>query len=50
MAEKTFDKDNNNEDYIKDYNKIINGLDTWIKHIELGNITIKIYVLQNYSN
>jgi len=46
IAEKTSDKDNNNnnKDYIKDYNKIINGLDNWIKHIELGNIAIKIYI------
>ena len=44
IAEKTLDKNNNNEDFIKDYNKIINGLDNWIKHIELGNITIKIYI------
>lgn len=51
IAEKTLDKDNNNnedyiKDYIKDYNKIINGLDNWIKHIELGNITIKIYIFK----
>lgn len=44
IAEKTFVKNNNNEDYIKDYHKIINGLDNWIKHIELDNISIKIYI------
>lgn len=48
IAEKKLNK--NYKDNTTDYKSIILGLTNWIKHIELGNITIKIYIFQNYND